>query len=131
MDGPDLLDVPLGKIYVGAEFVVAQHEVRTVFFEVAAFREANAGELCIMLEASRLERHSRTWVGIAAFAVAGRSGTAIAVPTLCEPTSERFSEFFENALTGLRMQVRIAVVAFEFPVIGDLARVVPLFLCVV
>jgi hypothetical protein len=74
-------------------------------------------------------------VRIAAFAVAGRSGTAIAVPTLCKPAVERFSEFFENALTGLRMKVRIAFMAFEFgfefPVIGDLARFVPLLLCVV
>ena len=88
-----------------------------------------------MFEASRFKRHSRTRVGIAAVAVAGRSGTIVAVPMLCEPAIECFSEFFENALTGLRMKIRIAFVAFkfgfEFPVIGDLARFVPLFLCIV
>jgi hypothetical protein len=42
-------------------------------------------------------------VGISILAVAGRSGTVVAVPTLAEPAVERFSEFFENALTGLRM----------------------------
>ncbi|ELZ65784.1 hypothetical protein C457_15687 [Haloferax prahovense DSM 18310] len=74
-------------------------------------------------------------MGVSVFAVAGRSGTVVAVPTLPEPAVERFSEFFENALTGLRMQVRVAFVAFEFgfefSVIGNLARFVPLFLCVV
>jgi hypothetical protein len=42
-------------------------------------------------------------VGISVLAVSGRSGTVVAVPTLAEPAVERFSEFFENALTGLRM----------------------------
>jgi len=42
-------------------------------------------------------------VGISVLAVAGRSGTVIVVPTLAEPAVERFSKFFENALTGLRM----------------------------
>lgn len=52
-----------------------------------------------------------------------------------EPASERFSEFFENTLSGLRMKVPIAFVAlefgFEFPVIGDLARFIPLLIDVV
>jgi hypothetical protein len=42
-------------------------------------------------------------VGVSVFAVAGGSGTVVAVLTLAEPAGERFSEFFGNALTGLRM----------------------------
>jgi hypothetical protein len=135
VDGADLLDVPLGEVHIGARLVLTEHEVRAVLFEISPFREANALILCVVFEASRLERHRGAWVRVAAFAVAGRSGTVVAVPTLCEPAVERFSEFFENALTGLRMQVRVAFVALEFafevPVIGNLAHVVPHALCVV
>jgi hypothetical protein len=37
-------------------------------------------------------------MGVSVFAVAGRSGTVVAVLTLTEPAGECFSEFFENAL---------------------------------
>ena len=58
VDGANLLNVSLGQVNIRSSLVLTQDEVRTVFFEVTAFREANTGELCIMLEASRFERYS-------------------------------------------------------------------------
>jgi len=58
VDGANLLNVPLSQVNIRARLVLAQDEVRPVFFEVTAFRETDTGELCVVLEASRFERHS-------------------------------------------------------------------------
>jgi hypothetical protein len=55
-DGASRLNVPLSQINVGASLVLAQPKVRAVLFEVAAFREANTGELYVVVEASCSER---------------------------------------------------------------------------
>ena len=115
VDGPNLLDVPLREVHVRARLALTENEVRAVFLEVATFREANALVLCVVFEASRFERHRGAGVRIAAFAVAGRSGTAIAVPTLCEPAVERFSEFFE-----LTIQNQFRVEPTNKPYIDDI-----------
>ncbi|ERG97991.1 MAG: hypothetical protein J07HQX50_02023 [Haloquadratum sp. J07HQX50] len=46
-------------------------------------------------------------MGVSIFAIAGRSGTAIAVLTLAGVV-EHFSEFFENALYSLASRLRLS-----------------------
>jgi hypothetical protein len=58
VDGANLLNVPLAQVNIRASLILTEDEVRTVFFEIAPFREANTSELCVVLEASRFERHS-------------------------------------------------------------------------
>jgi hypothetical protein len=62
-------------------------------------------------------------------AVAGRIRSIVRLP-LAVPRVEGFSEFLQNALTGLRMQSLVFgmtfQLVFEVSVVGNLARVFPL-----
>ena len=66
---------------------------------------------------------------VAVLAVAWRVRFLVPVAALTAPAVERLTEFFENSLTGLCVEVFVAFVAlevgFERSVVGNLAASVP------
>ena len=92
-----------------------------------------------MFDAVLLPRHRRTWVFfvdatpllvvVVFLAVAGRIRSSVRLP-LAVPRIEGFSEFLQNALTGLTVQSLVVIVSlqlgFEVAVVGYLARGFPL-----
>jgi len=84
-----------------------------VFFEVAAFREANPIVLAIVFEAVFFERDSRPWVVIATLAILRWVCAVVPVSAFGIPTTERFSEFFNDSLTRLRIEVGVAFVILQ------------------
>ncbi|ERG98100.1 MAG: hypothetical protein J07HQX50_02132 [Haloquadratum sp. J07HQX50] len=67
-------------------------------------------------------------VVVFSFAVAGRIRTRV-ILGFSVPRVEGFSEFLQNALTGLAMQSLVVVMtfqlAFSLRIVGNLARIIP------
>jgi len=138
VDGPDLLEVL--DFYAGPSFVLDKHVLPRfrVFFVICAFREADTVVFGVVFDAVLLPRHRRTrvfFVDAAALvvvvvflAVAGWIRSIIGC-SLTVPRVEGFSEFFQNALTGLAMQSFVFGVSlqlvFEVAVVGYLTRFLP------
>ena len=139
VDYTDLLQV-LNR-YAGARFVFDKDVFPRfrVFLVVRTLRQANAVVLGVVPNAVLLPRHRATRVFfvdatalvvvVVFLAVAGRIRSTVRLP-LSVPRVEGFSEFLQNALTGLAMQSVVRVVglqlAFQLRVVGNLARFVPL-----
>ena len=111
-----------------------------MFLVTRALGESNAVVLGVVTDAVLLPRHratrvffvdAATLVVVVVFlAVAGRIRSTVGFP-LTVPRVEGFSEFLQNALTGLAMQSLVLVVTFqlvfEVSVVGYLTRVLPDF----
>jgi hypothetical protein len=106
--GADLLDVLDGN--VGAGGVLTEDEVAPPVLEVATFREPNTPVLGVVLEAVLFERNRRARVLVALLAVCWRVRVLVPVLPVAVPRCERLSEFLDNSLTGLCVEVPIAFV---------------------
>src|SRR5699024_155837 len=66
---------------------------------------------------------------VVVFAVAGRVRFLVPIVSVAEPSSERFTEFGENSLTGLAVQIHVAFTPFEVGLkvenTGNLAASIP------
>lgn len=111
VDSTHLLDVLDCHVRIG--FIGTQDEIRLVGLRIAPFREAEVAILVVMFEAVCFERDRRTRMLAVMFAVAGRVRSLVSVVAVAVPAGERLSEFFEDSLTGLCVEVRIAFVALE------------------
>ena len=96
-DGSNLLDVLHG--HVRSCFVFREDEVRAVGLQVEPFAQTEFVVLGVVLDTVLLPRHGGAWVLVASLSVAGWIRVCVAVLALFEPTVERLSEFFKNALT--------------------------------
>jgi hypothetical protein len=115
-----------------------------MFLVIRAFSKANTVVLDVVFDTVLLPRHRGTRVFlvdavsvvvvVVFLAVTGRIRTVIGFP-LAVPRVEGFSEFLQNALTGLRMQSFVLGVTFqlgfEVAVVRNLTRVLPDLLRVV
>jgi hypothetical protein len=109
----NLLDVLDGSTDRADNVVLAENEVRPVLLKILAFREADAVVRGVVLEARGLERDRRARMLVVVFAVAGWIRVLVPVSALAVPTGERLTEFLENSLTRLRMEVGVAFVLLE------------------
>ena len=140
VDGPDLLQIL--DCNTGTGFVLDKDVFPCfrVFLMICTLREPNTVVLGVVSDAVLLPRHrtSRVFfvdatalvVVVVFLAVAGWIRSIIGLP-LFAPRVEGFSEFLQNALTGLRMQSFVVGVTFqlvfEVAVVGDLTRFLPDF----
>lgn len=95
--GSHLLDVLHG--HVRSRLVLTENEVRAVVLQVESLAQTELVVLGIVLDTVLLPRHGGAWVVVASLSVAGGIRVCVTVLALFEPTVERLSEFFENALT--------------------------------
>ena len=107
---------------------------------IRAFRKSDTVVLRVVADAVLFPRHRRTGVFfvdavavvvvVVFLAVAGRIRAIIGLP-LAVPRVKGFSEFLQNALTGLTMQSLVfwmgLQLVFEVAVVGNLARFLPHF----
>ena len=112
VDGPNLLKILDGD--AGGSFVFNKDVFPRsgVFLVIRALRESHSIVLGVVADAVLLPRHRATRmffvdtttlvVVVVAFAVARRIHPVVGLP-LFVPRVEGFSEFLQNALTGLRM----------------------------
>ena len=138
VDGPNLLQVldrDFGASFVFNEDVVP---VSRVVFVVRAFREPDVVVLGVVTDTFLFPRQGTAWVFfvdavsiivvVVFLAVAGRIRTRVVLP-FPVPRVEGFSEFLQNALTGLRMESFVGCMslqlAFQVRIIENLARVIP------
>ncbi len=105
---------------------------------IRPFREANSIVLRVVFDAVLLPRHRTAWVFfvdaptllvvVVFLAVAGRVRSIVRLP-LPVPRVEGFSEFLQNALTGLTVQSLVfwmcLQLVFEVAVVGDLPGFIP------
>jgi len=110
-DRSDLLDVLYVHIRAGG--VLAENEVRPRLFEIRSFRESNPVVVGVVFETVLFECDRRAGMLVALLAVAGWVRVPVAILTVGVPRVERFSQFFENCLTGLSVQIRVAFVTLE------------------
>jgi len=104
-DGANVLhSVDFREVNVRARLVLAEQEVRPVFFQVRAFREPDAVVLGVVFEPVFFECHRGTRSGVAVFAVAGWI-RLVKLVSQVEPRLESVRKFFDDFLTGLRVQV--------------------------
>jgi hypothetical protein len=120
-DGPNLLNAFYGcKINVRPYFVRTQNEIASMlrtqneiasmFFEVLSFAEADVTVLSVKSETSLFECDCGSGMFVTLFSIPWRVIICIIAGV---PAVERFSELLENSLTGLRVQILVAFVAFE------------------
>ena len=96
-DGTHLLDVLHSHVW--ACIVLTENEVRTVGLQVEPLAQTDSVVRGIVLDAVLFPRHGGAWMIVASLSVAGGIRVGVAVLALFEPTVERLSELFENALT--------------------------------
>jgi len=123
-----LYPVDFREINVGSDLVLAEDEVRPVFFEVGAFRESDAVVFGVVFEPVCFERDRTLWPGVTVFAVAGRIRLVVCLSQI-EPRLESIRKFFDDFLTGLCIQVfpagLVLHVRFERSFVWDFACCVP------
>jgi hypothetical protein len=95
--GSDLLYVL--HSHIRSCLVLTQDEVRTVGLQVEALAQSEPVVRGVVLDAVLFPRHGGAWMIVASLSIAGWIRVCVAVLALFEPTVERLSEFFENALT--------------------------------
>jgi hypothetical protein len=120
-DGSYLANVLDGHIWSGVDFT--EDEIRPVFFQVSPFGEAYPVVVGVVFEAIFFECDRTAGVFVAVFAVLRWVCAVAPVSALGVPAVERFSEFFDDSLTRLRIEVGVAFVVLQvclkLAILGD------------
>ena len=110
-DSFHLADIFDSNIWPG--FDLTENEIRPVFLEISTFGKANPVVFAVVFEAVFFERDRRTWVIVTVLAILRWVCAVVPVSAFGIPTTERFSEFFDNSLTRLRIEVGVAFMILQ------------------